>query len=608
MFFKSLQLKLILIFMILILVIILGIGTFSLVKIEQVYYTGFIDEMHSNISSYNFNVETSTKSEVDATLPEVQGPRQIRKVKIDEFYNNFKIYFSLNNITRAGVIIDKDGNDVLSGKKYVYTKSIENCVNMAHESSERYAVSNDVDSDSYIFAYVIESEALEDGEVTILILQSKAYINRQLNQIRALYLGTVVIILFFTLIIAIVTSNSITRPIALLTKKAEMMAQGNISLVTLKDKEKAGYEIAKLIDTFNLIMEQIQNNMNEISSEKNKLETILMHLNDGVLAFNMSGRLIHANPAAKKMLEFDTERTFDEIFNKYKLDENLEKIVYLDEWSTTDKDITVGDKFLNLFFAPFRNEKDKPMGAIVVVHDMTKQAKLDDMRKEFVSNVSHELKTPLTSIKTYSETLLEQEELDKESKEKFLNVILSEANRMTRLVSDLLQLTKFDYKKVAWKKIDFDISELVKQVCDKHRIQAEKKDQILECYVTSNVPKVYGDRDGIEQVVTNILINSVKYTPEGGNIKVYIGAVHDDAYIKIIDNGIGIPKEDLPRVFERFYRVDKARSREMGGTGLGLPIAKEIIEANNGSIDIKSETGKGTEVIIKIPTFKEEKV
>lgn len=128
---------------------------------------------------------------------------------------------------------------------------------------------------------------------------------------------------------------------------------------------------------------------------------------------------------------------------------------------------------------------------------------------------------------------------------------------------------------------------------------------MVECYVTSNVPDVFGDRDGIEQVITNILTNSIKYTPENGNIKVYVGAVHDDAYIKIIDNGIGIPKEDLPRVFERFYRVDKARSREMGGTGLGLPIAKEIIEENGGSIDIKSEVGKGTEVIIKVPTFKE---
>jgi two-component system sensor histidine kinase VicK len=229
------------------------------------------------------------------------------------------------------------------------------------------------------------------------------------------------------------------------------------------------------------------------------------------------------------------------------------------------------------------------------------------MRKEFVANVSHELKTPLTSIKTYTETLLDQDmRPDDEEATRFLNVILSESNRMTRLVSDLLQLTKFDYKKVAWNKLFFDLGELAKQVCEKHMIQAETKHQNLECYITSNVPMVYADRDGIEQVITNILTNSIKYTKEDGNIKMYVGCVHDDAYIKIIDDGVGIPEADIPRVFERFYRVDKARSREMGGTGLGLPIAKEIIEANGGSIDIKSELGKGTEVIIKVPIKDEE--
>ena len=393
----------------------------------------------------------------------------------------------------------------------------------------------------------------------------------------------------------------------MLTNKAKMIAQGDVSYITLAENKGVGYEISKLIDTFNLMTSQIQNTMNEISTEKNKLETILMHLTDGVLAFNLSGKLVHANLAAKKMLDIKDESFFEDIFKKLKIDINMEKIIYLEDWTTTEEMINVNEKFLNLFFAPFRDEKDKPNGIVVVVQDMTKQAKLDDMRKEFVANVSHELKTPITSIKTYSETLLDQEELDEESKKKFLGVILTEANRMTRLVSDLLQLTKFDYKKIAWNRIEFDVKELTKQICEKHKIQAEKKGQIVECYVTSNVSDVYGDRDGIEQVVTNILTNSIKYTPENGSIKVYVGAVHDDAYIKIIDNGIGIPKEDLPRVFERFYRVDKARSREMGGTGLGLPIAKEIIEENGGSIDINSEIGKGTEVIIKIPMHKGDK-
>lgn len=603
MFWKSLQLKLILIFLLLTLTVFLCIGTFSIYKIEQVYFTGFVDEMLNNISSYNFNV---TYEDAELNYANIQGPHKQKTANINEFYNNFRIYFSLNSPTRYGTLLDSNYNDISTKMPYSLTPIAKQCIEDAKTSPNKYAVQDDGKHFCYIFAYVVQSDAIEDGEVIVLVSQSRAYINRQLSQIGVIYMVGIVVLLLITLIIAIVTSNSITKPIALLTNKASLMAQGNISLVTLNDKEKAGYEISKLIDTFNLMMEQIQNNLNEISSEKNKLETILMHLTDGVLAFSITGRLIHANLAAKKMLEIDLERSFDDIFSKLKIDANLEKIIYLDEWTTTEQVVSLNGKYLNVFFAPFRNEKDKPAGVIVVLHDTTKQAKLDDMRKEFVSNVSHELKTPLTSIKTYTETLLEQNELDEESKNKFLNVILSEANRMTRLISDLLQLTKFDYNKIAWNKIDFDIGELTKQICEKHKIQAEKKDQILECYVTSNVPKVYGDRDGIEQVITNILINSVKYTQNGGNIKVYIGAVHDDAYIKIIDNGIGIPKEDLSRVFERFYRVDKARSREMGGTGLGLSIAKEIIEANNGSIDIKSEVNKGTEVIIKIPTYKQE--
>ncbi len=607
MFWKSLQLRLILIFVILIVTIISGIGIFSMAKIEQVYYTGFIDEMLNNISGYNINIGGNRRNEIEL-LPTQQGPKLVKKVNLEEFYNNFKIYFSLNNATRYGVILNSEYEDVITKRVYTLTDVAKKCIKDAEASPNRYAVRDDGDDFCYLFAYIIELNDVEGGKIILLISQSKSYINNQLNQIRGLYFLTVGVIIFITLVIAIITGRSITKPIELLTNKAELMASGNISLVTVTDKQKAGYEISRLIDTFNLMMEQIQNNMNEISSEKNRLETILMHLTDGVLAFNISGRLTHANLAAKKMLGFESAKTFEDVFGKFNIDVNIEKIVYLEDWTSTDTVISNDGKYLNVFFAPFRNEQDKPTGIIVVIHDGTKQAKLDDMRKEFVSNVSHELKTPLTSIKTYTETLLEEDDLDDENKNKFLNVILSEANRMTRLVSDLLQLTKFDYKKVAWNKLNFDVAELTKQICEKHKIQAEKKEQLLECYVTSNVPEVYGDRDGIEQVITNILINSVKYTPNGGNIKVYIGAVHDDAYIKIIDNGIGIPKEDLPRVFERFYRVDKARSREMGGTGLGLPIAKEIIEGNGGSIDIKSEVGKGTEVIIKIPTYKPNKI
>ena len=172
---------------------------------------------------------------------------------------------------------------------------------------------------------------------------------------------------------------------------------------------------------------------------------------------------------------------------------------------------------------------------------------------------------------------------------------------MSKLVSDLLTLSRYDTNKNKTEITEFDLGEMTKRCLEKLNIEIEKKNHKVECFVTADVPLVKADKFGVERVVLNILTNSIKYTPENGNIKIYVGFVYNDAYIKVIDNGIGIPEEDLPRIFERFYRVDKARTRELGGTGLGLAIAKEIIEQNRGSIDIKSELGKGTEVVVRIP-------
>ena len=223
------------------------------------------------------------------------------------------------------------------------------------------------------------------------------------------------------------------------------------------------------------------------------------------------------------------------------------------------------------------------------------------MRKEFVADVSHELKTPITSIMGYADTLLETDH-DKEIETKFLGVISSEAKRMSKLVTDLLSLSRFDSNKTNIVKEEFDLGELAKKCQEKLQIEIDKKHLQVHCLVTANVPPVYAEKDGIERVIINILSNSIKYTNENGTINIYVGFVYNDAYIKFIDTGIGIPEEDLERIFERFYRVDKARTREMGGTGLGLSIAKEILDRNNGTIDIKSKLNEGTEVVIRIPT------
>ena len=347
---------------------------------------------------------------------------------------------------------------------------------------------------------------------------------------------------------------------------------------------------------------ELKDKLSEVSTRKNQIETILLHMTDGIIAFNMQGEIILINPVAKKFLSISPEdNTFDDIFKKFNLDINMEKVIYLESWTSTEERIQVEDRFVKVLFAPFKDEEDRPDGVIAVIQDITEHVKLDNMQKELIADVSHELKTPITSIMGYADTLLEGG-YDEETQQKFLNVIASESRRMARLVTDLLTLSRYDSNKKKTQKESFDLGELVKRCQEKLAIEIKKKQHKVNCFVTADVPLVYADKYDIERVVLNILTNSIKYTPEGGEIKIYVGFVYNDAYIKIFDNGIGIPEEDLSRIFERFYRVDKARSREMGGTGLGLSIAKEILDKNGGSIDIKSKVGEGTEVVIRIPT------
>ena len=342
----------------------------------------------------------------------------------------------------------------------------------------------------------------------------------------------------------------------------------------------------------------------EKSTEQIEMGKIVLHTTEGILVFNRNGEIALINPAAKRLLKIAPEdNSFEDIFHKYDKNINMEKIIYLDNWTSTTQKINVGDVTLDVLFSPFRDKQDIPAGVIAFIPDTIEHEKLNNMRKEFVADVSHELKTPITSIMGYADTLLEGE-YDEQTQREFLGVIATEARRMARLVTDLLELSRIDSNKKKVKKESFDLGKMVKECQNKLAIEIKKKNHQVENFVTADVPPVFADKDDIERVVLNILTNSIKYTPECGLIKIYVGFVYNDAYIKIIDNGIGIPEEDLNRIFERFYRVDKARSREYGGTGLGLSIAKEILDKNGGSIDIKSEVGKGTEVVIKVPTKK----
>ena len=425
-------------------------------------------------------------------------------------------------------------------------------------------------------------------------------IQKQITNIKYITIIAVALYGVITILVGIFISKVIIKPITKLITEAPKIALNENTNKNIEAKRKNGVD--ELTNAFDIMTNELSENLNEVNRQKNQIETILLHMTDGVIAFDMDGSITHINPAATKLLKLtEKDNSFGAIFGKLNININLEKTVYLEDWTSLEQRATVEDKYLNIFFASFKDEKDIPSGIMAVVQDITEHVKLDNMRKEFVADVSHELKTPITSIMGYADTLIESE-YDKDMQDKFLNVISSEARRMAKLVTDLLTLSRYDTNKVKKEIIEFDLGELVKSCQEKLQLEINKKSHDVECFVTANVPPVRADKDGIERVVLNILTNSIKYTPEKGIIKIYVGFVYNDAYIKVIDNGIGIPEEDLNRIFERFYRVDKARTRQMGGTGLGLSIAKEILDQNNSSINIKSKVGEGTEVVIRIPT------
>ncbi|MCI9365563.1 MAG: cell wall metabolism sensor histidine kinase WalK [Clostridia bacterium] len=381
---------------------------------------------------------------------------------------------------------------------------------------------------------------------------------------------TAIIFTLVCLLVGVFVTKKVISPISRLINNAKRITSGEEIETKELTVSRSQNEVDDLVNAFYIMTKELKENLNEVSRKKNQIETILLHMTDGIIAFDMDGKILLINPAATRILRLLPEdENFEKIFEKLDVNVNLEKIIYLENWTSTEEKVTIGDNHVHMFFAPLKNDDDTPAGVIVVIQDITEHVKLDNMRKEFVADVSHELKTPITSIMGYTDTLLE-DEYDKETKDKFLTVIATEARRMAKLVTDLLSLSKYDNDEIRQEKTEFDLGELVKSCQDKVQIEIEKKKHTVECFVTANVPAVYADKDGVERVVLNILTNSIKYTLEGGSIKIYVGFVYNDAYIKIIDNGIGIPEEDLSRIFERFYRVDKARTREMGGTGLRL--------------------------------------
>ena len=454
---------------------------------------------------------------------------------------------------------------------------------------------------SSILIYKINSINSKVLEITGYSEEVQTLISTQTQNEKQTIIISLVVFIGLTILLGLLLAKMLIKPIAKLVQSAEMIAKGEDIKIENIENNKKKTEVDELVEAISIMNQDLKENLNEVTRQKKQIETILLHMTDGIVAFDINGKVIHINLSAKKLLSITDEENFSDIFDKFDVDINLEKIIYLDDWTSSEKKLNLDNQSINLFFAPFKNENDRPAGVIVVVQDITEQEKLDNMRKEFVADVSHELKTPITSIMGYADTLLDSE-VDEEYQKKFLSRISSEAERMSKLVADLLILSKYDTAKIKIEKTEFDLGELVKYIFDGQMIEMQKKNLTGECYITADVPPVYADRNGIERVIINVLSNAIKYTDDGGSITVYVGFVYNDAYIKIKDTGRGIPEKDIQKIFDRFYRVDKDRARGTGGTGLGLSIAKEILDQNDSKIDVKSELGKGTDFIIRIPT------
>ena len=439
--------------------------------------------------------------------------------------------------------------------------------------------------------------------ITTLILSSSVIDTDNIFSKNNIIVFIIFVILAY--IISAIISNKMTLPLKKIEKGMKLISEGKFPDNLRMKEENEFEEYKELIDVYTSMLKVIKKNTFDLNSQESKTEIILEHMADGVIAFSTSRQVVHMNKAAMRMLNItENEDTFEKLCQKLNINIDFDKIMYLPNYQSMEFKTQMGELALSIVFAPFFSDELNPMGIIMIVRNITDSVKTDNVRKEFVANVSHELKTPLTSIRGYSETIMNGD-LTYQEIIKFSKVINQEANRMSRLVSDLLQLSRIDYNRVNWNKSTLNTVDILKKVCEKVRYEAEQKSHKLELICTDKVPSIYVDKDSIEQIVINILTNSIKYTPDGGLIRVYAGPIDDRVYIKVIDNGIGIPQKDLKRIFERFYRVDKARSRKMGGTGLGLSIVKEMVDGNNGTININSKLNEGTEVTMTFPTKKE---
>ena len=457
-----------------------------------------------------------------------------------------------------------------------------------------------VDQDGQVQQWLTYAMPTSAGgeDFIILVRVSSRFLNESLSSLTFYLIFMIFIAIVLTVVFWFFLGNRLTKPIIALSKHARAIAGGDFSAEINTESDD---EIGELARSFDFMANELRATLSSMTSEKNKSEAILQNTSHGVLAYDGSGHLMHANNASSELLqgiEFDNTFVGDTL---HLLNFEPDEVYNLTPGDVLESIYEDKDFILLAGVTTYTSEEGEIDGYIIVLQDITRQKKLENMRKEFVANVSHELRTPLTNISTYTETLLDGAIHDKNAAEHFLKVINDEANRMSLLVSDLLELSRIDSNSAD---VELEVVDLIAQLglaMRQNQIQAGKKNQtiIFEPPSVSNPCFIEANAVRINQVITNVLSNAIKYSPENTQITITMELTEKYYRVYIKDQGIGIPAESIGRVFERFYRVDKARARAMGGTGLGLAIVKEIMEEHGGRVHISSQPGQGTTMVLR---------
>ena len=598
-FFQSIQSKIIMIYVLLILLAIQLIGVYFVRTMERSFIDNFSNSLHSQANLLAGFAETYLN---DSSVSGSEEGRPSYE-ELNEIVNNlFAISEAEIQIIDAnGIVVTSSSPNQASrvGQKTTQPEVVSALQGVKDNATER------VDPDGHrrlAVAQPIGEDANVYGAVYIVASMESLYVT--MNGINKIFLSGTGIALALTVFLGIILSHTITNPIKEITKQATALSEGNFnSRVMVYGPD----EIGQLGSAFNHMANRLKEALSANEEEKEKLSSVLFNMNDGVVAADDQGKVILMNRRAKQMIQQGKEVPEDigisELLGIPK--ETIESCASGDQPAVL---IEAGDEdqgerlMIRVVFTQIHRRGIGVTGTIAMLQDITEQEKLEQSRREFVANVSHELRTPLTTMKSYLEALEDGAIDDPSLARRFVGVMRNETERMIRLVNDLLHLSRMDSRKALIAKELTNVPDMLEEVADRFSVQLNQKQIRITVKVEEGVGDTMLDRDQIDQVLDNLVSNAIKYTPERGAIELRARRNEKDwLEISVKDNGIGIPKKDLSRIFDRFYRVDKARSRNMGGTGLGLSIAREIVKAHGGTITVESELNQGTRVAFSLP-------